>query len=186
MSYILPSLFCMRQIDRKIVEIAPNGNVTSEFGDYRKDYIYDAAGRVTQIIVNKEEQNLVTKNYYDHAGNQVRVVGPEGREVQKVYHPRGWVLAEIDPMGRMIYHQLNGLGNEIGITDPRGIVKASEANFEGIEVEILGEAYRLNPEYTTQIQYDSLGRNIKATDLIGNTYEVYYDKVGNKREEIAA
>ncbi|MCK4258832.1 MAG: peptidoglycan-binding protein [Halanaerobiales bacterium] len=171
-------------LGRQITEITPNGVATPIFGDHRIEYVYDAAGRVTQTIANKNKENLVTKSYYDTAGHPIRVVDPEGYEVKKVYHPRGWELAEIDQLGQIVYHQYDELGNQTALIDPRGVVKADKANFDGCEIDIFGETYRLNPEYTTIMEYDSLGRNIKNTDLMGNIHEIQFDMVGNKRFEI--
>ncbi|MCK4261447.1 MAG: RHS repeat protein, partial [Halanaerobiales bacterium] len=168
------------KLGRKIVEIKPNGNATSKMGDYRLDYDYDGSGRLVKTVVNKFDQNLVTKNYYNSTGNVIKSVDPEGRTVQQFYHPRGLVLAEVDPIGRIVYHQYNELGKEIAVTDPRGVVEESEADFEGINVEILGTTYRINSDYTTKVEYDSLARQVKATDLMGNTIEIQYNRVGAK------
>ncbi|AZR72261.1 hypothetical protein BBF96_01915 [Anoxybacter fermentans] len=172
------------ELGRKTAEIMPNGNATSTLGDFRTDYIYDATGRVIKTVVNKYNENMVTKNYYDPVGNLIKTVDPEGRTVKKVYNPRGWVLAEIDPLNRITYHQYDQLGNEIAVTDPRGVVESFKANFDGIDVKILGTSYRLNPDYTTRFEYDSLSRQIKTIDVMGNTTEIWYDRVGNKRVEI--
>lgn len=172
------------ELGRKTVEITPNGVATSEFGDHRIETIYDVAGRVTQTVVNKNNENLVTKSYYDSAGHLIKVVDPEGYEVKKIYHPRGWEVAEIDQMGRVVYHQYDKIGNQIALTNPVGVVKSTEADFDGPEIDIFGETYRLNSEHTTIMKYDSLGRNIKSIDLMGNTHETRYNSVGKKKFEI--
>ncbi|MCK4261129.1 MAG: hypothetical protein KAX49_19290, partial [Halanaerobiales bacterium] len=162
------------------VEVNPNGNATSKVGDNRVDYEYDNSGRLIKTVINKFDQNLVTKNYYDSIGNVIKSVDPEGRMVQQFYHPRGWVVAEVDSLGRIVYHEYNELGKEIAVTDPRGVVEESNADFKGTDVEILGTTYRINLDYTTKVEYDSLARQIKATDLMGNMTEIQYNQVGAK------
>ncbi len=129
----------------------------------------------------------MTKQYYDALGNLVRVIDTEGREIQKAYNSRSMVVAERDPLGRIAYHQYDGLGRKIAVTGPQGVELDSEAEYSGDSIALFSEIYRINPEYTSRVIYDSLSRQVRATDLLGTTTKITYDRVGNKYlEEITA
>lgn len=168
-------------LGRKIAEITPNANskvpVSSSI-----DYVYDKAGRLVQSIVHTAEGNLVTQNYYDKAGRLVKVIDPELQEVKSEYNCQGLVLAENDAENRITYHQYNPFGQEIAVTDYRGLSTTQGAP-GWTPVKVAGIQYYLNPDYTVSKEYDSLSRLVKTVDLLGTTVKIKYNNVGSKLEE---
>ena len=164
------------QAGLKTGELSPNENVKGSGAKVR--YEYDQLGRVIKTITQAtdvfsgELLTMVTKSYYDAAGNRVKVVDPENRVWEYTYSARGWLLSEEDPAGNISRFQYDVLGNKVSSTDSRG--KETEGAF------------------TTWYIYDDLNRLTKTIlpdnspeDLSDNPcLEIIYDKLGNQTEII--
>ncbi|MCK4261110.1 MAG: RHS repeat protein [Halanaerobiales bacterium] len=108
--------------------------------------MYDALGRLIKV---KDAEGGAVLSFYDRKGQTVKVMakveeGVEGDQnntniidgvlyqvQKKVYHPIGWVTAEIIQAGDesfINYHQYDLIGKEITVTDARGIVEIAAAD----------------------------------------------------------
>jgi YD repeat-containing protein len=141
------------------------------------NYTYDQLGRViittarAQDVLNGQTAMLISKVYYDAAGNKVKTVDGNGGVCKYTYSAKGWLLTETDQAGNTTRYQYDALGNKTAVTDPRG---------NGVD-----------GTFTTWYKYDDLNRLVKTilpdttpSDLSDNpATEVTYDEVGNKLTE---
>ncbi len=168
----------------KIAEITAKGNTgTTNPADYTVSYQYDELNRQVKIINPAGNE---TKAYYNPAGQKVRIVDPLSNESRVVYDSRGNEIAVIDGEGNVSYFEYDIIGKKKAAYDPRGVIPVDD-NPQGITGEsatILNKEYILADTYKTSYQYDSLGRQIKTTDPLGNTTVIEYDQVGNKKQVI--
>jgi RHS repeat-associated protein len=151
----------------KMAETRANENAIGSGNNI--SYEYDQLGRViktttqaTDIFTNKLV-SMVTKTYYDEAGNKKEIIDPNGEKIQYTYSARGYLLTQTDQAGNVTRYQYDVLGNKTDVTDPRG--NGTDGTF------------------TTQYKYDDLNRLVK-TILPNQTYtETTYDQAGNKLTE---
>ena len=151
----------------KTAEISANENAKGSGN--KTGYEYDQLGRVIKAatqatdIFTKQPVSMVTKTYYDEAGNKVKVVDPNGGISQFTYSARGYLLTQTDPAGNVTRCQYDVLGNKVAVTDPRG---------SGTD-----------DTFTTRYQYDDLNRLVKTIMPDQTFTEITYDKAGNKLAE---
>ena len=132
-------------------------------------YDYDQLGRVIKVtaqaidIFTNNPVSIMSKIYYDAAGNKVKVVDPNGGISESTYSAQGYLLTQSDPAGNVTRYQYDVLGNKIAVTDPRG------SGTDGA--------------FTTQYQYDDLNRLVKIIMPDQTFTEITYDKAGNKLAE---
>lgn len=200
-------LYFYDQAGRKTAEITPNsywlyGNNTDNVYSYE----YNAAGN---LIKETDPAGNAVRHYYDRNGKKVKTIDSEGNITQKEYTARGWLKAEAVVNGGLsnkaeiededgdndliTYYTYNIIGNKTSRTGPEGIKPASGGGTETVTLfqdeiyEHNGVNYQIDPEYTTIIEYNSLGRKTAeirevAGEEIKTSYQ--YDRVGNKKEVI--
>ncbi|NLW46279.1 MAG: hypothetical protein GXY86_02915, partial [Firmicutes bacterium] len=167
-------------------ETSANGNASGNPDKYKTEYKYDLLGRGTEVITKATElvngtpvvHTYTTRHYYDTAGNKVKTILPNDKELTYTYSARGWLLSETDPLGNTIRYQYDVLGNKIAVTDPR--------------------SNGTDGKFTTWYVYDDLNRLYRTvlpdgtppSDPYGNPsgydnpyMEIAYDLVGNKIRE---
>ncbi len=161
----------------KTAEISANENAISSSDKNKTNYEYDQLGRVIKVTTQAKDSftedtvSMVTRNYYDEAGNKKKTIDPKGGVWEYNYSARGYLLSEKDPMGNITRYQYDVLGNKTSVTDPRG--NAMDGN------------------YTTWYEYDDLNRLTKTilpdttpANRSDNPYtEITYNEAGNKLTE---
>ncbi len=153
----------------------PRGNYTN--------YVYDDLGRViavtdpdgktTQVELNGYGQPVrstnavgnVTINEYDVNRRLVKTTNPKGAESSIKYgtpfYGRNFerVIEEVDPLGYIISHEYDTVGDRIATTDANG--------------------------NTTHFKYDAMSRLVESIDALGNVARNRYDGAGNLIEVTA-
>lgn len=95
--------------------------------------------------LNGTTKTVVTKTFYDLAGNKIETHDPNDKIVKYSYSARGWLLTQTDPAGGVTSFTYDAVGNKLSETDVRGNVADAKAN-----------------SYTAWYVYDELYRVIKA------------------------
>ncbi|MEJ6950752.1 RHS repeat-associated core domain-containing protein [Natronospora cellulosivora (SeqCode)] len=163
-----------------IKEIRPEGNIGINPEGYTYQYQYDQLNRRIKTI---DPAGNILKTFYDQAGRVIQEVDPLGNVFEVIYDSHGNQIAAIDGEGNISYSEYNIIGQQTASYDPRGVVPAIEKSFEDT-ITINGVEYGLDPKYLTAFSYDSLGRQIKTTDPLGNSVSTSYDEVGNVRKVV--
>jgi YD repeat-containing protein len=164
------------QMGNKTEEIDANGN--------KIKYDYDLLGRLIKVttkvkdVLTGAQVTVVTKHYYDAAGNKIKTIDPNGKVWSYSYSAQGYLLTETDPERNTTRYGYDQLGNKISVTDPRG---------NGTD-----------RQFTTWYLYDDLNRLSRIVypdetppspgELVNGNYdnpytEIGYDRVGNKTKE---
>ena len=91
------------------------------------------------------KKTVISKTFYDLAGNKVKTVDSQGKATEFAYSARGWMKEQKDPMGGIIRFTYDAVGNKLSETDPRGNAAGAAAN-----------------SYTAWYYYDELYRVVKA------------------------
>ncbi|TCO55973.1 polymorphic toxin type 30 domain-containing protein [Actinocrispum wychmicini] len=148
------------------------------------DYVYDAAGRQTEVRAPVLDNGLrpVTKYEYDAAGQRTATVGPTGARVEYWYDSVGRVVTRTEVVrqtssGTNYLHTnytYDGVGDLTRIETPMGLVVRMDYNAGGEVTKVW------LPGATKPISYDHdlAGRVTKQTDRAGRAVETEYDQAG--------
>ncbi len=159
-----------------VYEYYPNGKLQAE---------YDKNGGQTLYTYNQNWQ-LITTTYpdggtityeYDTGGNVKSICDGEGNITKYTYDIFKRCLSEIDANGNKTSYTYDANGNCIQKTLADGQIYRMEYDRENRLIKtttFVGEE-----EYTIQIVYDALGREVKTIDEEGNTQQTVYDSYGN-------
>lgn len=177
------------ELNRKISETDPNGNVTT--------YEYDAAGRLTRET--NAEGNEITHTY-DAQGNALSIT--DGNDVTTMYEydALNRKVHQYDELGNHWYWQYNKLGQLTKHTDAMGSETRYEYDELGRLISIINDANNsteyeydavgnliliedANNKIIEQRFYDTANRLIRQEDGLGNAYEYSYDGAGNMISE---
>lgn len=122
------------------------------------NYQYNNIGKATQTTVDFNHGiEHVSNSDYNHAGEVVRVVLPDGTEQSLHYDAKGSLIAEVDALGGTTHYTLDNRDRVIRAERPDGTVEA--------------------------IRYTGGGRVERITDALGNTVIYEYDKLGRLSSE---
>ncbi len=163
-----------------------NGNMTSMI-DPDKDetkWTYDGTHDVLTVTTPDSEKTTITRNsngdaetvsrpaphnatqtttyHYDEHGDLTSVVDPLKHTWSYEYDTEGDRTSEIDPEGGKLTFGYNEDSQETSTVSPAGNVKGAEA-----------------AKYTTKVERDQQGRQLKITDPLGHTTKYTYDGDGN-------
>ena len=205
----LPSALLVNQDNAEPVEVRPElkyeydnmGRKTAETDarGNRIEYGYDELGRVITVTtkstdhITNQQKTTTLKNYYDAAGNKIKVVDGNLKRWDYTYSARGWLLSEKDPLGNVTRYRYDAMGNKVSVTDPR-----NKTGYKIIDDKVVLDEASDNRTYTTWYIYDDLNRLTKTVFPDGtppndiqlkeggydNPYtEVSYDENGNKLSE---
>lgn len=123
-------------------EVSPLGTVVKHYYDEMNREIKTE----TQFTaLDGTKQTVISKTFYDLAGNKVKIVDPQGKTTEFTYTARGWLKEQKDPMGGITRFTYDAVGNKLSETDPRGNAPGAAAN-----------------SYTAWYYYDELYRLVKA------------------------
>ncbi len=171
----------------------------------RTDFDVDGLGRVIKVTSpyskDGETKQAVTLTYYDSNNNVIRQVDANNSHLPKedqkaftyTYTAKDLLATETDPAGSMVSYSYDVVGNQIGMTDPRG----NSGNYNG-DFTILYEYDELarlvkghlptGLENTTkpvvQLEYDARGNLIKRTEPDGGITEFTYTPRNQVSKEI--
>ena len=153
------------EMGNRTAETSALGNAVDPDG-YKIEYEYDRLGRLLKTIAKAtdpftgEKEVIVTKHYYDPAGNRIKTVDPNNGEWKYDYSARGWLVREEDPEGNVTRYRYDRVGNKTHETDPRGSENRDA--------------------FTTVYHYDDLNRLYLTEFPDGTSVEFAYDPAGNK------
>ncbi|MBX3423651.1 MAG: VCBS repeat-containing protein [Pirellulaceae bacterium] len=178
-----------RDIAGNITGLSVNGQLTRA--------VYDAAGRVTQVLDDLGRTVLVDldvldrpvrKQYsdgsvewfeYDIRGNLVRHTDRTGRSSRREFDMAGRVVAVVDSLGQRTNYTYDILGNLITRTDPDGHTVRTLYNALNLPTK------RIDPlGNETTLQWDQAGRLTSVTDGNGRSIQYGYDASGLVTERI--
>lgn len=141
---------------------------------------YDTDGRIASVsepyFVAEGEPSLFTKTFYDASGRIIKVINPDGTDVEYAYdglkttytnelnqqkidqeEPNGLLWKTQDAVGNTITYQYDAQGNNLKAT-------TKSADSSG--------------EYVINMQYDFFGRKIEMTDPSKGTWSYVYNSRG--------
>ncbi|MFK3647531.1 LysM peptidoglycan-binding domain-containing protein [Lysobacter enzymogenes] len=141
---------------------------------YTSRWVYDANGRVTAQYDN---EGWAERRTYNAFGDAVAVADRGNAEGYFYFDAMGRVIAQVDPEGYLTRTEYDFLGRPVKVMryanrvdidlDPNdGVLPPMPADPQG-EVA------------TTTMEYDLLGRVVKATDAEGHSEAYSYDSFGN-------
>ena len=126
---------------------------------------------------------LAVRSFYDSAGNVVRQVDPDGREVAAEYDALGRRISQVDPLGNVQRFRYDTEGNLLRLEreevtlDPATHAVSARRHFA--QVFRYDELNRLvqtsTPAGSLRYRYDSRGNPVAVVDALGNTSETRFD-----------
>ena len=147
-----------------------NGNVTSKS--------YDNSGNLTQLT---DPLGGVVNNSYDSSGNMTATTDAGGYVTAFTYDASGNKASETDPLGNAVTFQYDANGNQTGDSRTRTdagvpVTVTTQKVYDAanrVITEVDGEGY------SSETEYNALGKDSAKIDRNGNRTEFDYDARGN-------
>lgn len=159
----------------------------------RTEFQYDAYGRLWKSIApdpdgNGPLQNPETENYYDAAGNLVKVIDPRENITQFTYDLRNRLVTRTDAFGNQTHTIYDLAGRMVATVDALGHAMFTLRDKRGRailsrEADPDGNGELTAPE--TRFDYDDAGNVEEKIDALGFTTRYFYDDLNRlEREEV--
>jgi len=164
-------------LGRVVRNTDPEGNI--------QIYSYDNVNRLISIEYHDQEPNgVVVRTWsfeYDERGREVKIIRPDGTEMERLFDDRDLPIIQIGPLGIEYQRKFGQLGELlIETTDPQGlgIINKWEYNLKNQPIRYIDPTNEVSHYF-----YDGLGRIIK-TEQPGN-YSVVrsFNKNGQLQKE---
>ncbi|MFD7284479.1 DNRLRE domain-containing protein [Streptomyces sp. NPDC059863] len=195
------STFTYDKAGNVLTETEPQGNVTTETGDFTTTNRYDEIYQAVETVNSQGEKATAT---YDNVGNVLKVVDPlknagtdpDAFTTKFTYDLNHRVVTTTDAIGATTTDRFDLDGNTIGTTDAEGneALAAYDARNALIEAkQPWNKDSSGNPLYrTTQYEYDQVGNSTKTVtprgvettdDTTDFVAETVYDQLNRVKEE---
>jgi RHS repeat-associated protein len=157
--------------NNRLTETDPLSNTTS--------YTYNTRNQVLTIT---DALSRVTTNTYDANGNLLSTQDPAGGTTSYTYNSQGLRLTSSDPLGGVTSYAYDAVGNLTQQTDALGNVSTYTYDLNGNRLSETRTRTTASGTETlvTSYQYDGLDRVIQTTYSDGSTTQVQYNSIGKQ------
>jgi RHS repeat-associated protein len=157
--------------DNRLTETDPLGNTTT--------YTYNS---LRQVLTITDALGRVTVNTYDARGNLIATKDAAGQTTSYAYDARGLQTAMTDPLGNVTRYDYDAAGNQNRMTDALGGITTYTHDASGNK--LTETRTRTTPTgsetLVTSYQYDRENRLVKTTYPDGSTTQVAYNSIGKQ------
>jgi len=157
--------------DNRLTETDPVGNILR--------FTYNAR---RQVLTVTDPRGGVTTNTYDANGNLTSTRDPLGNTSSYIYGSQGLPTSITNPLGGVTQYQYDGGGHMTRQVDPLGNVMTFTYDANGNRLsETKTRTTPVGPEtLVTAFQYDHLNRLIQTTSPDGSTTQIAYNSIGKQ------
>ncbi|MBO4898035.1 MAG: RHS repeat-associated core domain-containing protein [Clostridia bacterium] len=159
--------------------------ITDGNDTYISTYLYDRAGRLTEVRDSKaydEDRDYSEKYEYDALGNIIKEYNANGDYKQKTYDTLNRLTSETDYMSNATTYTYDGLGRLIKTEAPvdTGVTSMVKSYYDGngnvISTKTKNDTNSFRTETAT---YDCMNRPIFVKNGAGEGVQYTYDNLGN-------
>ncbi|MDR6411297.1 LysM peptidoglycan-binding domain-containing protein [Paraburkholderia terricola] len=168
-----------QQVDPRGVELAEQDTAWALAQRKLLGYV-DANGngqRASALTADQKAGLLAsytTTHAYDAQGKLLRTTDPLGYATTNAYDAFGNVVETADQLGNLTRFSVDALNRVVQVTSPTGDTVYTQ-------YDAFGQAVRVTEGgAVTLMEYDALGRLVKATDAMGYAERYAYDGFGNR------